>query len=80
MMFPENVANARVHYVREDAVTYCGDSQEEQSDPHHHHLHAAAAAAALSDGCGEDAEERHSVTALTVIDSASAFYIFFSLR
>lgn len=67
IIIPENVADAWVNYVREDAVTYGRESQEEHSDPHHHAAAASAAAAtaaaALCDGCGEDAEElsqRHS--------------------
>lgn len=82
IIIPENVADAWVNYVREDAVTYGRESQEEHSDAHHHAAAAsaaadAAAAAALWDGCGEDAKSSASVTTPRVIDSTSAFYSFF---
>lgn len=43
----QDVADARVHYLREDPVADCGESREEQDDPHHAAHGAAAATAAL---------------------------------
>lgn len=52
----QDVTNARVHYLREDAIADCCDSQNEQ-DGWHHAAAAEDAAAALRGGCGSDAEK-----------------------
>lgn len=51
----QDVTNARVHYLREDAIADCCDSQNEQDG--WHHAAAEDAAAALRGGCGSDAEQ-----------------------
>lgn len=67
VIIPQDVADARVHNLRKDAIADCSESQEKQSNSHHHAAAAdaagPAAAAALSVRCGDDAEDhkqRHS--------------------
>lgn len=81
VIIPQDVADARVHNLRKDAIADCSESQDEQSNSHHHAAAdaagpaAAAAASALRGRCGDDAED-HKQRHRTEVGSSPCIHLY----
>lgn len=70
----QDVTDAWIHYLREDGIAWCCESQSKQGDSQHPAPAGPAAAALWGGGCGSDAEihkQRHHSWFLSVTARSS---------